>query len=150
MRNMKLTPFIMFLFALNAHGIECKNIGEQLSIDEPKVKSFIQQLEPSEISKGIQLCDNTVMFQNWKFLHRVSTSDSLQHIYLFEYNGSKKAVAWVNKNGHAFEVPACAHGEKCKQIPLGGALVISGDVYTWKKVRPGKEVVIIWYPPKSW
>lgn len=147
----KTTAITILLFALS-HDVfasGCANLGEQLEIDEPRVKEYVQKLIPSQEVEGISLCDGSVLFQGWIFVRKVSGLETSQEVYLFKDGKATRAVAWVTTNGKSFDVPGCPYGDECKSM-LEPGLVISGDVYTWKQIRAGEEVVIIWYPPENW
>lgn len=128
----------------------CESLADQLREDEPRVKAYVLALSPgSPPLAGITLCDGSVLFRNWVLIGRVSGLDPTQFVFLFKDGSKLRAVAWVGPGGQPLPIPECRTVSTCGPEPSGPS-VISGDVYTWKAVRPGEEVVIVWYPPDSW
>ena len=149
MRLREIAAAVFFLVPWPSFAVPCANVGELLQTEEPRVKELISHLRQSEQLHGITLCDGSTLFKGWVFLGRVAGLDPSQSVFLFQEGKDKRAVAWVSAGGKSLPVPACPYGSKCRSMMEPG-LVLSGDVYTWRDIRPGQEVVIVWYPSKKW
>jgi len=148
MRLKEIAAALFFLVPWPSFAVPCANVGELLQTEEPRVKELVSHLRPSEQLHGITLCNGSTLFKGWVFLGRVAGLDPSQFVFLFQEGKAKRAVAWVSAGGNSLPVPACPYGSKCGSMMESGQ-VLSGDVYTWRDIRPGQELVIVWYPPKK-
>ena len=147
MTKIVAAAFLFFCFAGSASA--CSTLGEQLAHDEPIVKAKLLALKPGERLTGIRLCDNSAVFGGWRFIRQANLQGLFQHVLLFQDGRSIQAVAWVEPRGKEITVPVCPHGPRCANLPEA-ATVLSGDVYTFKVVKPKGALVILRYPPASW
>ena len=149
MRVRSYTAVFLLMGAVAAYGGECTTLGEQLRMDESRVKEYITKVGPLEQLSGLRLCDGSVLFEGWTLLRKAEGLEDSQSVYLFSDGEAERAVAWIEPGGKPLPVPSCPHGPSCNQMIESGT-VISGDIYTWKTIRPGEEVVILWDPSSSW
>ena len=129
---------------------KCRNLGELLDQDNPRVKSYLQRIPENQIGKrvqGITLCNGQKFLDGLTFKGRILGLPEW-NIYLFQIPNENReiAIAWVEPGGRDIEVP------KPAQNPIYGedAYIISYDVFSYTKVRAGKDVVIINYPHSGW
>ena len=133
----------------NHAAAECAWLGDMLKQDEPRVRAYVEHLQPGKSVAGLMLCDGSTLFKDWVFVGRGDGFDPSQSVFLFTEGGERRAVAWVLAGGKELAIPQCSMGPKCADLPEGSE-IISGDIYTWRAVRPGQEIVIIRYPLDSW
>ena len=127
-------------------------LGDMLDYENPRVIQYLREIEGEGSgfkTNGIILCDGNVIFKNWIFQKAIHNSSLGQHTYIFQDDETLKAVSWVEEDGHPLDIPLCPYGERCMKM-MEGAIVISGDIYTWKRVQPGHGIVIIIYPTNDW
>ena len=141
---------MVFLFCkVTAGAGACNSLGEQLTHDEPLVKTTLLALKPGEHLSGIRLCDNSLVFAGWRFIRTAKAQGPYQHVLLFKDGQATRAVAWVNRFGKSMVVPRCPYGPRCGVLPES-ATVISGDIYTFTSIKAGSEIVVLQYPPIGW
>jgi hypothetical protein len=147
MKKVVATALLFLAFAGSASA--CNILGEQLAHDEPIVKARLLVLKPGERLTAIRLCDKSVVLGGWRFIRRAKVQEPLQHIMLFRVGDSTRAVAWVEPGGKEIVVPVCPYGPRCDSLPEG-AIIISGDIYTFNTIMPKGDLVILRYPPAGW
>jgi len=129
---------------------ECKHLGEMLDRDNPRVMAYLESLSHENIDsaiKGIELCDGSNPLKDLVYQGRIVSLPEW-HIFLFYFKKENRnvAFAWVEKGGKALWIPSNVNGPNYGEH----AYVLSYDVYTYSRVQPGEDVVIINYPHGDW
>jgi hypothetical protein len=128
-----------------------RTLKDMLDFENPRVIKRLTEIENTGTGyqePGISLCNGKKILSNWVFKESIHIPCAGQHIYIFEEHNSLRAVIWIEKNGKEAEVPPCPNDD-CTDL-AEAAHVISYDVYTWREVQPGDDVVILEYPTKEW
>lgn len=126
-------------------------LGDWLQINNPRVIKYLTNLKPSDIGKevaGIELSDGSVVLADYKYLGAATGLGKGVHVQLFSYKGKQYAYIWIDPTGEKLPLPDCSVLDP--EITGNGSYVLSGDIYTWKYVRPGDGVVFNVCPRKSW
>lgn len=126
-------------------------LGDWLQINNPRVKKYLTNLGLDDIGKegvGVELSDGTIVLSHYRFLGSPAGIGRGVHMYLFSYQQRNYAYTWVDPTGEKLMLPDCSISDP--KIIGKGTYVLSGDVYTWKYVRPGDGVVYNVCPKPSW
>lgn len=126
-------------------------LGDWLQTNTPRVVNYLTSLGPADIGKqvaGIELSDGSVVLGGYKYLGTAVGLGKGVHVYLFSHKQKKYAYIWIDPTGEKLPLPDCS--ELDQEMTGKGSYVLSGDVYTWKYVRPGDGVVFNVCPKKSW
>jgi len=149
-------PIIVF-FCSSIANTQCRDLHEMLERDNPRVINYLNSLSKSAEGtkiKGLELCDGSNPLSGLKYIEKMKTSDSKQHIFLFtkdnEFCDIKNymiAIAWVDHGGSPISIPPSPDNISCEGE---AAHVLSYDVFTWETIGPDSGVVIISYPNEEW
>lgn len=144
---MKLN-IVVFLISLIPFASNAENLEEYLENNNKIVTDYLKYLDVKEIGNavnGIALTDKTMILDKHVFLGRNNSLQNGLNIYMFRtLENETIAYIWLT-TGKPFELLSCEG-----VIVGGGTYVLSGDVYTWKKLQPGHGVVKYLCPPESW
>lgn len=126
------------------------DLGSWLECNEPRVVAYLLSLSDADKGKavdGVIMTDGRAKLRGSVFLEEVHGVRKGAHLYLFQQRGHKVAYVWVGEGGVGVELPTCdgAYSDK-----PGPAFVLSGDVYTWKAVKPGGDLVLLDCVPDDW
>jgi len=124
------------------------NLGQWLDVNEPRVRTYLQSLKPSQIGKrvaGTPLSDGKRELKGYQYLANLSDPTRGLHMYKFRYkyrgHQFEAHYIWVNKGFPEHDLnatPSCP-GE---WIEPGGWGVLSGDQYTYQTALPGGFTVV--------
>lgn len=95
---------------------------------------------------GILLSDGKRWLQGFVYLGRVSVDHPGMTVVSVQLPPEKPVTfVWIEPDGEAWPLPACEPIEKGVR-----ARTLSGQVYTWKALRPGAGIVSLECPPPFW
>ncbi len=123
-------------------------LGRWLELNEPRVRTYLQSLKPSQIGKrvaGTKLTDGKQELNGYRYIADLSDSGHGLRMYKFHYeyrgNTFEAHYIWVSKGFPEHDLnaaPSCV-GE---WIVPGGWAVLSGDQYTYQAVLSGEHIVV--------
>lgn len=126
-------------------------LGDWLQTNNPRVIKYLSNLGPANIGKevsSIELSDGTVVLDGYKYLGAAVGLGKGVHVYIFSHKQKQYAYIWIDPTGEKLLLPDCSESDP--EITGNGSYVLSGDIYTWKYVRPGDDLVVNECPRKSW
>ena len=144
-----LTAFLMFSLQEVVAGEIW--LGDWLQTNNPRVIKYLTNLGPDDIGKevsGIELSDGSVVLDGYKYLGAAVGLGKGVHVYIFSHKQKQYAYIWIDPAGERLLLPDCSKSDP--EITGNGSYVLSGDIYTWKYVRPGDDLVVNECPRKSW
>jgi hypothetical protein len=115
----------------------------------PLAVEYLRTLPNDQLGKelgGIQLSDGKRWLQGFVYLGRVSVDHPGMTVVSVQLPPEKPVTfVWIEPDGEAWPLPACEPVEKGVR-----ARTLSGQVYTWKALRPGAGIVSLECPPPFW
>ena len=135
-----------FLFVLPLASIADETrVSDWLQKNEQIVKEYLLGLPNNMIGKriaGVPLSDGRIELDKAVYLENKSNIGNGHYIYRFRttYSGAdyESYYMWAGPGSMAIEFPPC-DGE---WLVPGGYSVLSGDAYTYSRVRPTGQVVV--------
>ena len=94
---------------------------------------------------GVELSDQKVILNGYRFIGKSTRVNQSIHLYLFELDNRHEAFVWIEPKGKTLAIPKCPD-----DVSFECAYVLSGDVYTWKAVQPDHGVVQIMCADREW
>jgi len=73
----------------------------------------------------------------------------MQVVELTAPDGTSTTLVWIDEGGEPWLLPGCGTGDGGSKVGVR-ARTISGEVYTWKSLRPGAGLVAVQCPPAVW
>jgi hypothetical protein len=125
-----------------------KDIVAYLNCNNTIVIDYLSSLSEEDIGRklnGIELSDQNIILNGYKFLGKSTRVDQSIHLYLFEFDNRHEAFVWIEPKGKKLVIPKCP-----EDVTSENAYVLSGDVYTWKAVQPDHGVVQIMCTDRQW
>jgi hypothetical protein len=120
-----------------------------LARSSPLAVEYLRTLPDTRIGQplsGIGLPGGVRWLEGFVYLGRIETGHpGLNVVALRTPDEGPATLLWIDEDGAPFPLAVCPPEE------LGiRARVISGEVYTWKSLRPGDGVVSTECPPATW
>lgn len=113
-------------------------------------RGFLKRLKNRSIGSpvpGVRLSDGTRVLDGHTFLGQVRDAGTGPHIYIFSRGQQRVAYIWVDQSGQPLHLPDCQLGPTDDE----SASILSGDVYTFREVRPGGALVVFGCTrPEAW
>jgi len=138
---MKYFVIIIVFFSFYADSYDLEDF---LIVNDKYVKSELIKLSQNDIGEKVEalvLSDGTKILKDHSLVGFKKDKSGVM-VYMFRSpSGSLEAYLWSDEE--AFEIPLC------DSIVTGGRYVLSGDVYTWKKLNFG-QVVHCLCPSLEW
>jgi hypothetical protein len=115
----------------------------------PLVRAYLTTLSPLVVGQpldGIRLSDGRRWFEGYVYLGRPKGTPDDLFVVLMRDQAQILAFMWVEPGGEPFPLANCGGSHK----PGIRARRLSGQVHTWKTVRPEHGIVYTTCPPEAW